>query len=97
MRPECLECMYYDKINKRHYYYCWLISCPSYREKTWKEIGMRILKMTYLCFGIPMVCLAAPIDFIIWNLYIAPTRGYSRTSIRETIAENWEAYKEKIK
>ena len=54
---------------------------------------MKIVKTIYY---FPAVCLIIPIDYVIWNLNIAPTFNYSTKSFKQVITENWKMYKEKI-
>jgi len=55
---------------------------------------MRILRMIYYFL---VICLAIPLDYIIWNLNLVPALGYSTKSFKQIIAEHCKAYKEKIR
>ncbi len=50
--------------------------------------------MKKVCY-FPVVCLIIPLDYVLWNLNLVPTFGYSVKSLRQIIVENWKAYKEK--
>lgn len=38
-----------------------------------------------------LMCLVIPLDFVLWNLFLAPFHGF--VSPKECIKDNWNEYK----